>query len=240
MTVTVTAAICALGVSALGDLNRLDAGELSFSMQPESMQPEAMQPEASERQASETSAAGTEMPAETGPFTLFGPSGKRFGQAGARAWTLGGLYAHNFNEANDFNAHVAWSNFLADDFEFGVEAAGWYFNQPGQDTGGVSGSMLVRWHFAHDESYSWSVFVDGGIGLLAAFDEVPAGGTEFNFLPRLGAGATFALGDGRDGQSPRLMVGARWHHMSNARIRGDSDNPARDGLAGYLSIVFPF
>lgn len=173
-------------------------------------------------------------------FTLFGPSHKRYGEAGSKAWTIGGLYANNFNEANDFNAHIAWSNFLADDLEFAVEAAGWYFDQSGQDTGGLSGSMIFRWHALHDDDYSWSVFFDAGIGLLGAFDEVPDQGTNFNFLPRLGTGATFALGDNRDGQAPRLMIGARWHHISNARIQGDSDNPARDSVAGYVGIVFPF
>lgn len=193
----------------------------------------------SEARTDATATADAPPPAENG-FTLFGPSGKRYGSAGAKAWTVGGLYANNFKSANDFNVHVAWSNFLADDFEFAVEAAGWYFNQPGQDTGGLSGSMLFRWHALHDKDYSWSVFADAGIGLLGAFDEVPDGGTEFNFLPRVGGGATFALGPNENGQAPRLMIGARWHHISNARIKGDSNNPSRDALAGYIAIVFPF
>lgn len=187
--------------------------------------------------------AAQQSPSESAdnPFTLFGPSGKPYGTAGSKAWTIGGLYANNFNEASDINLHVAWSNFLADELEFAVEAAGWYFNQPGKDTGGVSGSMVFRWHFAHADDFAWSVFADGGIGILGAFDETPEGGTEFNFLPRVGLGATFRLSDeDAAGQAPRLMIGARWHHISNARIRGDSDNPARDSLAGYVGIVLPF
>jgi Lipid A 3-O-deacylase (PagL) len=211
----------------------LDAGTLGFVL-------DVQDTPASSEQPADAQAAASEPPAGTGEFTLFGPSGKRYGSAGSKAWTIGGLYANNFDEANDFNGHVAWSNFLADDFEFVIEAAGWYFNQPGEDTGGISGSMIFRWHALHDETYSWSVFVDGGIGLLGGFDEVPDGGSEFNFLPRLGGGATFALGPNENGQAPRLMIGARWHHISNARIRGDSDNPARDALAGYIAIVFPF
>ncbi len=185
-------------------------------------------------------------------FTLFGPSNRPYGSAGSKAWTVGGLYASDFEEDNDVNVHVAWSNFLADDFEFAVEVATWYFDQPAEppagsststgdaDTGGISGSMLFRWHALHADNYDWSLFFDAGIGLLAGFDEVPDGGTEFNFLPRLGGGFTTALGDNRDGQAPRLMLGARWHHISNARIKGDDRNPARDSLAGYVAIVFPF
>lgn len=211
----------------------LTVGPIAFELEPDAPTADAA--------AGDTLAAPASRAAPSSEgFTLFGPSGKRYGSAGSKAWTLGGLYANNFDEANDFNAHVAWSNFFADDFEFAVEAAGWYFNQPGEDTGGVSGSMLFRWHALHDENYSWSVFVDAGIGLLGGFGEVPEGGSEFNFLPRIGGGATFALGPNENGQAPRLMVGARWHHISNARIRGDSDNPARDALAGYIAIVFPF
>lgn len=162
-----------------------------------------------------------------------------YGLAGSRWWTVGLAWANNFESSNDVNIHGAWSTFLADDFEFAVEGAVWYFNQPGSDTGGISGSMIFRWHFWHpDENRNWTVFADAGIGLLAAFDNVPEGGTSFNFLPRLGMGFTKALTDSDSG--PRFMAGVRWHHISNARIGSDSSNPARDALCGYASIVFPF
>lgn len=165
-----------------------------------------------------------------------------YGLAGSRWWTVGGAYANDFKDANDFNVHGAFSQFLADELEFAVEAAAWYFDQPGQDTGGLSGSMVFRWHFAHADDWDWSVFADAGIGLLGAFDEVPDGGTGFDFLPRLGAGFTKALGPSVDGESrgPRLMVGVRWHHISNGRISGDARNPSRDGLMGYAAVVFAF
>jgi Lipid A 3-O-deacylase (PagL) len=181
---------------------------------------------------------------------LFGPSGKRYLDAGSKSWTIGGLYASNFDQSHDANLHIAFSTFLADRFEFVVELGGWYFDQPGRDAsgnrsgretvGGLSGSMVFRWHFYATDDREWSVFADAGIGLLAAFDQVPSGGTEFNFLPRIGLGLTKALGDNTSGQAPRLMLGARWHHISNARIKGDDRNPARDSLAGYVAIVFPF
>lgn len=176
-------------------------------------------------------------PAESEPSRALG-----YGLAGSRWWTVGGAYANDFDNANDFNLHVAFSQFLADELEFAVEAAGWYFDQPGKNTAGISGSMVFRWHFLHAEDYDWTLFGDAGIGLLGGFDEVPDGGTSFNFLPRLGFGLTKALAPGVDGESrgARLMVGLRWHHISNARINGDSDNPARDALMGYIAVTFPF
>lgn len=167
-----------------------------------------------------------------------GTGSPTYGHAGAQALTFGGLYANNFQDANDFNLHIAYSNFLADDLEFAVELGGWFFNQPGEDTGGISGSMVFRWHFWHADDYDWSVFADVGIGLLGAFDNVPEGGTSFDFLPRAGVGFTKALDD--SAYAPRLMLGVRWHHISNARIEGNENNPARDSIAVYAAIVFPF
>lgn len=168
-----------------------------------------------------------------------GDRSRAFGRAGSRWWSIGTGYASDFGDDSDINIHGIFSQFIADELEFGVEAAAWYFDQDVQDTGGVSGSMIFRWHFAHDEDFTWSVFGDVGIGLLAGFDEVPAGGTEFNFLPRIGAGYTRAL-DSTDPSSARLTLGVRWHHISNARIEGEERNPARDSLMGYIEIQFPF
>lgn len=167
---------------------------------------------------------------------------KGYGLAGSRWWTVGGAYANDFHQNNDFNLHAAFSQFIADELEFAIEAAAWYFLQTGQDTGGLSGSMVFRWHFAHSGDWDWSLFADAGIGLLGAFDEVPDGGTSFDFLPRVGLGFTKALQPSIDGESrgPRLMLGLRYHHISNARIQGDSRNPGRDALMAYAAITFPF
>ena len=160
-----------------------------------------------------------------------------FGQSDGGWWlTLGTGVAYDFESDYDFNGHIAASTFIATDFEFAVEAAGWYFDQEGPNTGGVSGSMVFRWHFCHDESYSYTIFGDAGIGLLGSFDNTPADGSSFNFLPRIGLGATFKLDDVGD----RLQIGIRYHHISNARINGDGDNPARDSVMLYAGIIFPF
>lgn len=165
----------------------------------------------------------------------------RFGRAGSRWWSIGPGVANDFGDNTDINIHGIYSTFLADELEFGVEVAGWYFNQVGQDTGGISGSMIFRWHFWHwggDDGFRSTIFGDAGIGILAAFDEVPDGGTGFDFLPRLGFGYTHALTDDEAGS--RLTLGVRWHHISNARIEGDARNPARDGLMLYAEVQFPF
>ena len=165
----------------------------------------------------------------------------RFGRAGSRWWSIGSGIAYDFDEDTDVNLHGIYSVFLTDELEFGVEAAAWYFDQVGDNTGGLSGSMIFRWHFWHwggDDGFRSTFFGDAGIGLLAGFDDVPDGGTSLNFLPRLGLGYTHALTD--DDLAARLTLGLRWHHISNVRIEGEESNPARDSLMIYAEIQFPF
>lgn len=181
----------------------------------------------------------TEDPASSDLDDLHEPEqAPQFGDKGTTRLTFGSAYANDLGDSNDFNLHAAYSVFLEQDFEFIVELAGWYFDQEGDDTAGVSGSMIFRYHFFPQDTREWSAYVDAGIGLLAGFDEVPDGGTEFNFLPRVGAGLTGSLDQLRDGA--RWIVGVRWHHISNARIRGDQQNPSRDAVLVYAGITLPF
>jgi len=167
--------------------------------------------------------------AQTAPTPRFGKKGSWWISAGGGA----GFGADNSNV--DYNAFVGFSTFLVDNVEFDIEFDGWYFDQNGQDDSGAGNfNLLFRWHFiSHD---TWSVFVSGGAGALLATDEIPDGGSEFNFTPRAGMGATFQLGDTPN----RLLIGARWQHISNARAFGQGRNPGRDAAVVYVGLIFPF
>jgi len=140
-------------------------------------------------------------------------------------------------EDNTFDAtgFVGLSTFLVQDVELNLEFAGWWFDQDGQDDSGAGNfNLLFRWHFV--DRGDWTLFADAGAGVLLATDEIPDGGSEFNFTPRAGVGATVRLGNSPN----RLLVGARWQHISNARLFGDSRNPGRDAAVFYAALVFPF
>lgn len=217
----------AVAVPLLGDTSD---SSLRLDMASAYAQPEAAEP---------AGAASESLPTATAESRE-----RRFGRAGSRWWSIGSGVAYNFDEDTDVNLHGIYSTFLTDGLEFGVEAAAWYFDQTGPNTGGISGSMIFRWHFWHwdeqwrDGGFRSTFFGDVGIGLLAGFDDVPNGGTSLNFLPRVGAGFTHALSD--DEVGPRLTLGLRWHHISNARIEGEERNPARDSLMIYAEVQFPF
>jgi hypothetical protein len=157
-----------------------------------------------------------------------------YGSAGSRWWTVSAGVAHDFNGSTDTDLGFAYSYFLAKDVEFATEVAGWYFNQTGENAHGASLAMTFRWHFIN--TGPWTVYGDVGIGFLVASDVVPEGGTSFNLMPQGGVGFTRALTD----SGLRLQMGVRWHHISNARIHGEANNPARDQPMLYAGIVFPF
>jgi len=162
-----------------------------------------------------------------------------FGRAGSWRWAIIGGAAFDIkDDGEQYNAHWAASYFFADDFNLSLEFGGFFFDQPSRlnaDTGGGNFNLLFRWHFLQKES--WSLYADGGAGVLLAGEEIPEGGSNFNFTPQAGLGASFQLSDDSD---VRLLTGVRWHHISNANTAGSDNNPGRDSIMGYIGLDFPF
>ena len=163
--------------------------------------------------------------------------GGAFGAADSQYWGITGGVGFALEEnddSTDANLAITYHRFLIDDFEFIGEVGGWYFSQDGDDAGGINPGFTLRWHFVNRDR--WTLYADAGIGLLFTTDDVPDGGSSFDFMPRAGGGVSFRLDD----RGTRGYVGARWHHISNARINGDSANPDRDGVTLYGGVMFPF
>jgi hypothetical protein len=173
-------------------------------------------------------------PEQPAPEMLPASASRPFGAAGTRWITLGAGAGMDGRGATDITGFTQATWFIVQNVEFGGEIGLWHFNQEGQDAEGASVSALIRWHFVNEDRLS--LFVDGGIGLVASTEDVPAGGTDVNFLPRAGFGATYRPWDG----DMRLMLGVRWHHISNARSSGAEDNPSRDGAMLYMGLSIPF
>lgn len=165
---------------------------------------------------------------------LSSPAPVPFGAQGARQAVFGTGVGFDSKSSTDLTGFAQLTWFIVDDVELGGEVGAWYFDQEGENAAGASLAALIRWHFVNQGRLS--LFVDGGLGLLAATDEVPDEGTELNFMPRAGVGATYRPWD----NDLRLITGVRWHHISNARSSGADDNPSRDGAMLYVGLVVPF
>jgi lipid A 3-O-deacylase len=156
-----------------------------------------------------------------------------FGQAGSAYWLAIAAAASDLESDHFGRAGLGVSYFMADDISLDFELNFGYYRSRGGDALGGAFSILMRWHFWRADDRSWTVYVDGGAGMLVTTDEVPRGGSDFNFTPQAGLGASWDIGDNR-----RLFLGARWHHISNARIY--SNNPGQDHGMIYVMLGWPF
>ncbi|MEL7495905.1 MAG: acyloxyacyl hydrolase, partial [Cyanobacteria bacterium J06554_11] len=165
----------------------------------------------------------TQSSAEEGP--------PAFGTAGTQRWYVHGSVAGDLDD--DFWGMVGGgaTHFFANGHSINLELNGFAFDQPGDDALGLNLNLLLRSHWLRREN--WSLYVDGGAGIIGTTNDVPADGSSFNFTPQVGGGATFNIQNEK-----RLMVGLRWHHISNADTF--ESNPGLDALQGYVGVNLPF
>ncbi len=121
------------------------------------------------------------------------------------------------------------SQFFINGHSFNLELNSIYFNQPGDDALGLNLALIMRWHFVRQQN--WSLYIDGGAGILGTTNDVPTDAASFNFTPQVGGGATIELKDQK-----RFMLGLRWHHISHADLF--ENNPGRDSILGYVGLNF--
>lgn len=162
-----------------------------------------------------------------GPRPEFFAEGARFMSATA------GLTFGNDN-AELYPARFGFGYFLGDNFSATIEAGPTFANVDNDDdVVGVGLDLIFRFHFWRHEP--WSVYLDGGPGLIYYDNDFPPGATEFNFTLQVGAGVTYQIND-----QAFLMSGIRWYHNSNARINGIDRNIGFDTLVVYLGVMLPF
>ncbi|MEM9217240.1 MAG: acyloxyacyl hydrolase [Cyanobacteria bacterium P01_F01_bin.150] len=157
----------------------------------------------------------------------------RFGDRGDNRWYVQAAAATTLDddEARRLGlVGAGLSHFFLNGHSINLELNGLAFDQTGDDAVGLNLNAMLRWHLHRADN--WSVYVDGGAGLLGTTNDVPAAGSQLNFTPQVGAGATIRLKD-----EQRLMVGLRWHHISNADLY--PPNPGRDSLYGYVGWNLP-
>lgn len=100
---------------------------------------------------------------------------------------------------------------------------------------GVQGGPEVgmRWHFL--ERRDWTVYLDGSAAAVVHEHPLTADSLRFNFDLQGGVGGTRSLTD-----DTSLMGGLRWHHLSNARLRGRSRNLGYDAPLVYGGLMQRF
>ena len=156
-----------------------------------------------------------------------------WGQQGSTRWGYGGAFAFDLEDSHNQirNASVEFEFFVENNLSLDLGFHLLDVVQSGEDAIAFSTTIQLRWHFIHEDT--WSMFMEGGVGLMRSSDSVPAGGSEFNFTVPVGVGITFDAGNNN-----RWLIGARWHHISNANTY--NANPGRDSLMLWAGISFPY
>jgi len=155
---------------------------------------------------------------------------------GSWTWQVYGSATFGFDHGDIYLAHAGVGYYMQDNFSVNLEAIGGYTNNHSgePDAGSTFGlDLLLRWHFVNANGYS--VYIDGGAGMIWFNDNFPSAGTHQNFTPQIGIGFTARLAD-----QLRLMAGVRWHHVSNAGKSGVDRNPGHDGIMVYAGLMMPF
>ena len=167
------------------------------------------------------------------------PAPHAFGEKGSWRWSVVGGGAAEFEESQNRFGLVGGglSYFIIENLSLELGLNLLYFDQT-DDAWGANFTLLGRWHFLTDDR--WTIYVDGGAGVMGTTDRVPSpdfreprGGGNFTFTPQAGVGFSHELDN-----DARFLLGVRWHHISNARIR--DSNPPRDSFFIYAEVSFPF
>jgi Lipid A 3-O-deacylase (PagL) len=162
-------------------------------------------------------------------------------RAGANALSVHGYYGVPILQKS-----FVWDgNGEEDNFGLGVRA--WHFVDDGLAVGaGLNAAIwkqgdreipsgeieaLGRWYPGEDCGF----FLDVNGGYLHAHDPVPAGGTEWNFSFGFGAGYEIPVGPGSS-----LLIGAAYHHISNALGRDNPRNPSQNEVHFWIGFVWNF
>lgn len=81
----------------------------------------------------------------------------------------------------------------------------------------------------------WSAYLDGLVAPVLHEHALTPQSLRFNFDLEGGVGATRRVAAGL-----HLNGGLRWHHLSNARVRGKSRNLGYDVPLGYIGLLRNF
>jgi hypothetical protein len=138
------------------------------------------------------------------------------------------------------SATVSAGYYFADRLSVRGELVGYGLdNKPGpsladaDDALGIGVNAGLRYQFI--EYRRLTLFVEGYTGVLYSDHDFPEDGTHLNFTLQGGLGATFRLAD-----DVHLFGGVRHLHISNARLRGEDENPSFDGPGAYVGLLFRF
>lgn len=114
---------------------------------------------------------------------------------------------------------------------FGCEMNVYQYIEPGLNTTGLGIRPMTKYYLWR--TYGFRVFVEIKGGVIYMLKEYPEDGSQFNFTFSGSVGSDFRLTD-----KTKLLVAARYSHMSNWNIYGEAYNPTWDGLGVAAGVIW--
>ena len=153
---------------------------------------------------------------------------------GTRAWSsaFGASYDSKLGHAYVWEAGV--NHYLFDYISFSYGALLGYASPRRTKDGVYGGPQIgVRWHFFRGER--WSIDMEALAAAVFHQHPLTENSLHFNFDLQPGLGVTYLLN-----RETMIRGGARWHHLSNARVKGKERNLGYDGPMAYFEMVKSF
>jgi hypothetical protein len=132
----------------------------------------------------------------------------------------------------DAGIGVHLSHYVADNLAFGLGTnyATWF--TPGSDVYSAEMEAVVRGYPFGDSS---PFFIDGNTGFQYASNPIPPGGTYWNFSFGFGGGVDVPLESRMS-----MLIGAHYHHISNALGRENLHNPSQNEVRVWVGLIWNF
>lgn len=141
------------------------------------------------------------------------------------------LYWDGNGEVDDAGLGLHWGRFVSDlaALGLGTNLTNWWTG--GRDVQSAELEGLVRVYLKED----WPVFVSGTAGFQFANDQIPPGGTVWNYTFSFGAGLDVPIVAGMS-----ALFGVDYHHISNALGRDNPRNPSQNEARLWVGFGWTF
>ena len=107
-----------------------------------------------------------------------------WGAIDTKRWGIYGSYGQDVKKSNNhlMTMGAEFEYFVEEDLSVDLGLLFMDVDQLGGDANGINFTLQLRWH-AHKTS-NYSFFIEGGAGMLRTSQNVPTGGSKFNFTPQ--------------------------------------------------------
>jgi hypothetical protein len=140
------------------------------------------------------------------------------------------LYWDGNGEDDNYGLGLHLFRFVNDGLALGMGLNGAVWMEDAHDVYSGEWEALLRW-YPGNGAFFW----DFGGGYLHGTAPVPTGGTDWNFTFHFGPGVDIPVG--RDSS---VLIGATYHHTSNALGRQNERNPSQNDMRLWVGFAWNF